>query len=299
MAVVKSYTIILRGMGAGTVLCASPALESFVQRNPLTRIYTGYPTLLDAPVLEGKVYPHEALDIHEFETYTKDSTVLVPSPYTTPRYYRGEVHLIGSFNYILNGTYCTPSYVGRSREARGDFLGDLKVPSGSKLIVLQPFGNTATAGKYEDHSHRSLTLEVLESLVYRLSENYTLLYMGVLPLPEYWPIRQVFGSLPIENWRSIISRAHYFIGCDSVGQHMAYREGTPGTVIFGNSLVANVGYSDHFNIIPPKARGYVAPVALDILNSRALYDAFTINNQLMRHSSEEVLHSIERHLENF
>jgi hypothetical protein len=80
---------------------------------------------------------------------------------------------------------------------------------------------------------------------------------------------------------------------------MAYREGTPGTVIFGNSLVANVGYSDHFNIIPPKARGYVAPVALDILNSRALYDAFTINNQLMRHSSEEVLHSIERHLENF
>jgi ADP-heptose:LPS heptosyltransferase len=53
----------------------------------------------------------------------------------------------------------------------------------------------------------------------------------------------------LRQWAAVIEAADYFIGCDSVGQHMAYAFDKPGTVILGSTFVENVSYADHFQII--------------------------------------------------
>ena len=53
----------------------------------------------------------------------------------------------------------------------------------------------------------------------------------------------------LRQWAAIVEASDYFIGCDSVGQHMAYAFDKPGTVILGSTFAENITYSDHFQIL--------------------------------------------------
>lgn len=48
---------------------------------------------------------------------------------------------------------------------------------------------------------------------------------------------------------AIIEASDYFIGCDSLGQHMARAFDIPGTVILGSTFAENITYADYFQII--------------------------------------------------
>ena len=50
-------------------------------------------------------------------------------------------------------------------------------------------------------------------------------------------------------WAAIIDSSDYFVGVDSVGQHMARALGKPGTVILGSTFAINVTYPDYFQIL--------------------------------------------------
>jgi ADP-heptose:LPS heptosyltransferase len=56
-------------------------------------------------------------------------------------------------------------------------------------------------------------------------------------------------QLDLRGWASVIEAADYFVGCDSVGQHMARAFNKPGTVILGSTYAVNITYPDFFNII--------------------------------------------------
>ena len=58
-------------------------------------------------------------------------------------------------------------------------------------------------------------------------------------------------NINIRQWAGIIARADYFLGCDSVGQHLAYATGTPSSVVIGSTFGINVSYPecDYFEVL--------------------------------------------------
>ena len=57
-------------------------------------------------------------------------------------------------------------------------------------------------------------------------------------------------KVQLRQWAGIIKYADVFLGCDSVGQHLAYAVGTPANVVLGATYPENTSYPDveNFNI---------------------------------------------------
>jgi ADP-heptose:LPS heptosyltransferase len=49
-------------------------------------------------------------------------------------------------------------------------------------------------------------------------------------------------SVSLLQWTAIINAADYFLGCDSVGQHIAHALKKPGTVVIGGTFPENISY---------------------------------------------------------
>jgi ADP-heptose:LPS heptosyltransferase len=49
-------------------------------------------------------------------------------------------------------------------------------------------------------------------------------------------------SVSLLQWTAIINDADYFLGCDSVGQHIAHALKKPGTVVIGGTFPENISY---------------------------------------------------------
>ena len=58
-------------------------------------------------------------------------------------------------------------------------------------------------------------------------------------------------QVPIRGWFGIIRDADLFIGCDSVGQHMAYAMDKPAVVVTGSTYGVNISYPnyDKFSVL--------------------------------------------------
>ena len=55
----------------------------------------------------------------------------------------------------------------------------------------------------------------------------------------------------LRKWFGLIDAADAFVGCDSIGQHIAHIFNKPSTVVFGSTFPENVSYpqSKNFNIL--------------------------------------------------
>jgi ADP-heptose:LPS heptosyltransferase len=116
----------------------------------------------------------------------------------------------------------------------------------------------------------------------------------VVNLPLFQPPEQI----PFRVWAAIIEEADYFIGCDSVGQHIAYAFDKPGSVILGSTFAVNVSFPDHFNIIEKKdAVKRYSPIRIAGFASE---EADRLNDTLMDFSKEElkaIIANIKTHIE--
>ena len=52
-------------------------------------------------------------------------------------------------------------------------------------------------------------------------------------------------NVNIRHWMAIINECDAFLGCDSVGQHIAYSLNKPAVVILGSTFRENVSYPDN------------------------------------------------------
>ena len=52
-------------------------------------------------------------------------------------------------------------------------------------------------------------------------------------------------NISLRQWGGIIAYADYFLGCDSVGQHIAYALDKPATVVMGSTFGINVSYPNY------------------------------------------------------
>ena len=93
---------------------------------------------------------------------------------------------------------------------------------------------------------RSLSLGTYLKLVDELQKTYNVVYMG-----EFLEVEDKTFKIQtnLRQWAAIIEASDYFIGCDSVGQHIAYAFNKPGTVILGSTFAENVSYPDYFQIL--------------------------------------------------
>lgn len=94
------------------------------------------------------------------------------------------------------------------------------------------------------------------------------------------------NTTDLRMWASLIEYADYFVGVDSVGQHMARATDTPGTVIFGSTFPINTSYPDYFQIVEKAGQKKYSPIRITGLDS-VLADRY--NDHMMDYSEAEIV----------
>ena len=245
--------------GAGRVLCSIPALENYLSTNPdddfkialewWGEVFENHPTL------SNRIVDLNAED--SFEKYFVNSNAMSPEPYLDRDFYTGKNNLIQSFNKLINQTddhsdLGTPSiYLSEFESHNGAFItNSLKKEKGKeKLIVFQPYGSSSilSGGQVVDPMERGISTETFFKISKLLSADAVVLYMGVneLYLPNDPFSCNVFKINPtLRTYMSLINSCDAFVGCDSVGQHIARSLNKPATVMLGTTIESNVSYPD-------------------------------------------------------
>lgn len=293
-------TFILNG-GAGRIVCAIPALEKFAKLNPTDNfkvLLSGWDSLYwSHPLLQSKTVSVDQRGV--FEAYIKNNKIVAPEPYFVYGYYNGILSISEAFDELINTTtnhsdLTRPTLYLSSLERISikRIVTELKTQfNKSKLVVIQPFGSGASLqyNQIYDSSHRSLTTEAYLHIVSRLPKDCLSIYFGP---PELKPETDVISvdlrkfTPDIRMFMSLISECSYFIGCDSVGQHIAYSFNKPGTVFMGSTLESNASYVTHFKFIRKADRvPTYYPIRFGIVESD-LVDR--LNDEIMNFSLEEL-----------
>jgi hypothetical protein len=293
--------------GAGRVIASIPALEELNRRGELAGIVCegGMEVFLGHPTLQDKTFDvnHKGL----FESLIKDNQLITTEPYRDYEYYNQRSSLQQSFWWDILGErtdkHIKPTFVLSKSEEMGaiGILSQVKQQhQKEKTIVIQPFGRSSSMGPgvVFDPSSRSIEQTTFIELVGELSKDYNIIYMGehkldVVNLPLFQPQETV----PLRVWAAIIEASDYFIGCDSVGQHIAYAFNKPGTVVCGSTFPVNITYPEHFNIIEKKnaSRSY-SPIRICGFGCE---EADRLNDTLMDFSKEElklIITNIQSHI---
>lgn len=261
-------TFIING-GAGRVVSAIPALEKYARLNPdddFKVIIHGWELLFwSHPLLQQKTFPVTTKGI--FESIVKNNRVVVPEPYMVHGYYNQKLSLAEAFDEEINKTddhsdigkpnlYLSTYEKTSIKRIIAEFKEEHKK---SKVVVVQPYGSGLQMmnGRPFDPSHRSLDVDDYLRLVKMLGDDVLVFYFGdpmfrhpgddvSVDLSKFNPDLRMFMAL--------ISECDYFIGCDSVGQHMAAAFNKTGCVFMGSTFEKNVSYPDHFRFFRKEGR---------------------------------------------
>lgn len=287
--------------GAGRVIAAIPALIKHVRQNPnqTTRIFIGGwdPLLWGIPELHSITFSTEVKGIFERE-FLDCGMVISPEPYRLPSYYKQQKSLAQAFDEIINETndhtdLGLPTIVLNKMEEKSaaSVLAQIKnQQQKQKTIVIQPFGRSAQRVDERDiidDSSRSIEPGVYLKLVKKLATKYNLVFFGEknfqVPGDEYTAKPEIAD---LRAWSAVIEACDYFIGCDSVGQHIARAFSKPGTVVIGSTFAINTTYPDHFNIFEKKGIQKVySPIRISQFESH-LADRY--NDRCMEFTDKEV-----------
>jgi len=256
-------TFMING-GAGRVVSAIPALEKFARLNPnddFRVVVYGWELLFwSHPVLQKKTFPAGQKGM--FESIIKNNKLICPEPYLNYKYYNQQLSLAEAFDEDINRTedhsdLAPPKlYISSyERSSIKRIIGELKEQyKKSKVVVFQPYGSgiAVVNGRPFDSSHRSLDVDDYLKMVKMLPKDCLVIYFGD---PNFrHPMDDVSVDLTKFNpdlrmYMSFISECDYFVGVDSVGQHIARAFNKPGSVIMGSTFESNVSYPGHFRFL--------------------------------------------------
>ena len=287
--------------GAGRAIAAIPALKKYARNHPnedWAVIVFGWDILFwGIPELQDRVYSADVKGI--FKNIVKDSDVITPEPYRLWEYYNQKCSLVEGFDKLINETedhsdLGVPELVLNKGEEKiaANIINDVKNQQNKKItILIQPFGRGARVdnGDIIDDSSRSIEPGVYHKLVKKLSQKYNIIFMGEGEYAQLISQEDSISAklqLDLRGWAAVIESCDYFIGCDSVGQHMARAFDKPGTVILGSTYAVNITYPDHFQIIENEnVEKEYSPIRLCGLDSHL---ADRKNDRCMDFTDEEV-----------
>jgi hypothetical protein len=255
----RSKAFFING-GAGRVVCSIPALEKYAEENPnddfiivcegSTDFYKGHPKL------HPRAYDHWHKNLFEDKLIHMD--LVSPEPYRVWEYYNQKCSLAQAFDIEINKKGLrdlpNPSIRLSNEEAFVGFnvIKEVKEKTGKdKVIVFQPFGRGVRAenGIVFDTSGRSFEGAHTISIVKKLQKKYAVVMMSEIGIdfskhgckdPVAHP-----QNINLRQWAGIIHNADYFLGCDSVGQHLACALDKPATVVVGSTFGINVSYPNN------------------------------------------------------
>jgi len=294
--------------GAGRVLCAIPALEYHIQNiDPTAPIIaeSWMDLFLTSKIIRNNVYH---LNHNGLFDILKDRELVSPEPYRLNAYFNQKANLIQAFDILINqdgntleipetkklnvdmGKADTVVAKNLLNECKGHLQRD-------KVIVFQPFGSGARVdGSYiVDTSGRSFEVDDIKRIIKELNKNYGIILMSDIKIPSNEPLNVMTPEgLNLLQWAALISEADYFLGCDSVGQHMANAVGKPSTVVIGATYPENITYPENkkFNIIDNGKEDRVySPIriAFDLVADR--------NNENLMQLSDETISSLIKSVE--
>ena len=284
--------------GAGRVVAAIPALLKYDRLNPGTDwavLVAGWDYLFwGIPELQDRTYGLDTKGL--FDNVVKNVDVVVtPEPYRLPAYFKQEVSLVQAFDREINNTtdhsdLGVPTLVFNQAEklVAQSTIKDLKaIQKKQKTVIFQPFGRGAKVDKENiiDEESRSISQKDYITLVRKLAQRYNMIFFGE---PDFQMKEDNFAAkytCDLRQWGALIEEADYFVGCDSVGQHMARAVGTPGTVIFGSTFPINTTYPDYFQIIENAAPKKYSPIRFAGLDSSL---ANRLNEKAMKFTDKEL-----------
>ena len=245
--------------GAGRVIASIPAFEKLAETNKDFIIVCegGSDMYRGHPVLDQRAYDNWHKGI--FVDHLKHRELISPEPYRVWEYYNQMCSLAQAFDIAINNKGIrklnAPTINLNKLEIAEayKFMQEVKARSGfEKTVVIQPFGRGVMAnhGMIVDPSSRSFAQTDLIDIVNSLKKEY-----GVIVMSEFGNIAGIEAATPripnIRIWAAIIELSDYFLGCDSVGQHIARSLEKPSTVVTGSTFPINVSYPDcsNFTII--------------------------------------------------
>ena len=286
--------------GAGRAVAAIPALNKYYKKHKdedWAIIIGGWDTLYFGLPFQDHVYSMDVKGL--FQNVLKYSDIISPEPYRLWEYYNQKISLVEGFDQIINETddhsdLEPPTMILNKAEEKmaANVIANVKSKQNKNYtIVIRPFGRSARVdnGDVIDDSTRSIEPHVYQKLVKKLSQKYNIILMAE---PDY--VQQLSQEdqvseklqLDLRAWSAVIESSDYFIGCDSVGQHMARGHNVPGTVLMGSTYAINTSYPDYFNIIENENIEKVySPIRLCGLDSHL---ADRMNDRLMDYTDEQV-----------
>jgi len=299
--------------GAGRILAAIPAFMKYAKAHPdedwsilipaWDYLYWGIPELQD------RTYGIDTKGIFNNVVQHADEIITI-EPYRIPGYFKQELSLAEAIDEQVNNTkdhsdLLPPRMViSKQEEAFAKkSIADIKTAQKKqKTLVFQPFGRGAKVEKpgevVNDDESRSLSGADYVYLANKLATRYNIIFFGE---PDFQLKNDLYSAKfqgDLRVWAALVKEADYFVGCDSLGQHMARGFDKPGTVIFGSTFPKNTSYPDFFNIIENGKHKKYSPIRITGLDSML---ANRLNEGTMKFTEAElndIYNNIVDHIEN-
>ena len=312
MKTMRSKAFFVNG-GAGRVISSIPAFEKYAENHDDfiivceggTDFFKGHPTL------DGKVYDHWHKNLFQEHIIQRDCES--PEPYRVWHYYNQKCNLSQAYDIAINGLdepreLPAPTINLNKMEVIAGYnvVEEVKsVTKKDKVIVIQPFGRSIEQmGEFmADPTSRSMSLVSTCEIINQLKKDYAVIIMSEYQFPveenennsKHQVARPQIQDMRV--WSAVIDVADHFIGCDSMGQHIARALGKTATVVVGSTYPENISYPGHkdFDIIDVgDGRREYAPIritqdeAVDRFNDEAM--------ELSKNQIKEIVDSCKKRL---
>jgi hypothetical protein len=292
--------------GAGRLVTAIPALEKFAINNPDDdfRVLTAAWEELywSHPLLQNRTFNVNQKGM--FDLHIKDRRMVVPEPYHVHGYYNQKLHLTEAFDQEINKTedhsdLDKPNlYVSKKELLSAQFmLNDLKKQKKKdRVVVIQPYGSGMKVENNRpfDATNRSLDVDFALKLIYELSKDNLVLFFGQKEFyhpGDNYSVNFFNNNPDMRLYMTMISLCDYFVGVDSLGQHIARAFNKPGMVIMGSTFEENVSYRNHFTIFRNEFTPVYSPIRV---SNQDITFAENLNDRTMDFNEEHLKQMVEK-----
>jgi ADP-heptose:LPS heptosyltransferase len=256
----RSRAFFLNG-GAGRMISAIPAFEKYEQESGDkdfiiiceggTDVFKGHPTL------DARTYDvwHKNLFIEKL----KDRDIISTEPYRVWEYYNQKCSIAQAFDIEINKKGIRPLPKPTLNLSKDELLTGRKLISDvkkqikkSKIVVFQPFGRgiQVVDDSPVDSTSRSIEFKDVKAIIKKLQDkDFGVILMSEFKIDftdeKFKDEIAMPENVSMRQWAAIIKYADHFLGCDSLGQHLAYCLDKPATVLFGSTYPINVSYPEN------------------------------------------------------